>query len=136
MIDTVRSWLVLALTWLLLSLGSVFAADYDAVQRWTAGLASHIERDLRKSLDQPDYADQLVGLDKDSVAEQISRLLAACLVKAYVRVAEAHSIEPEDIFVTPEAGLIRFELLPDEAMTKETANCPRDAFTATGIDYE
>ena len=121
---------------LVLFCGSVSAADYETVRQWTEGLASHIERDLRKNLEHPAYADQLVGLDRDSVARQISHLQASCLVEALIRLAEVHSVDLADIFVSPGSGLVFFELLPPDEAIKETANCASDAFTATGIDFD
>ena len=54
------------------------ASDAEIIEKWTSDIASVIAQDLRSMLDQAFYNDQMVGLDKDSVAEQISSAQAAC----------------------------------------------------------
>jgi len=116
--------------------GNLFAADVAPVEKWTTEIASVFAKDLRSGLDQPFYANQLVGLDRDAVAQQISNMQAACWVEALMRLAQKHSIRLEDIFVGAQGDLINTDLLPENEVNKETADCARNAFHATGIDYD
>lgn len=116
--------------------GKLVAADVETVSEWTNEVAAIFQQDLRSALDQPFYADQLVGLDQDSVAQQISYKQAVCWVEALIRLAEKHSVGLEDIFVDADQGAINIDLFPDREVNRETADCARVAFTSTGIDYE
>lgn len=116
--------------------GNLFAEDLATASKWTNEIAAVFEQDLRSGLDQPFYAEQLVGLEKDSVAQQISHRQAVCWVEALIRLAEEHSIELEDIFVGSARGLINADLIPEREVNRETADCARVAFSTVGIDYE
>lgn len=117
--------------------GNLLAADVESIERWAVEIASVIAKDLRSAFaNEPSYDDQLVGLDKDSVAQQISQIQAACMVDAYVRLAEKHSVALEDVFVGVRVGLIDADAFSNREVQEETADCSKNAFTATGIKVE
>jgi len=113
------------------------AAEIDLIEKWTTEIASVIAKDLRSAfVNEPYYSDQLVGLDKDTVAQQISHIQAACMVDAYVRLAEKHSVALEDVFVGARRGLIDADAFSNREVREETADCSKNAFIATGIKVE
>ena len=133
----VTSSRVVIVTFLACLAGELPAADTHTIEEWTNELASFISKDLRSALvNSSFYSDQLVGLDGDSVAHQISQYQAACLVGAYIRLARKHSIDLDDIFVAPQSGLIILDAFYDSELRDETADCARRAFIATGIKFD
>ena len=111
------------------------ASDNNIIEKWTSDIASVIAQDMRSRFDQAFYENQIAGLDKDSVTQQISSDQAACIVSAYIQVAKKHSVAIEDVFVSPQKGLINTDLFPHEEINELTKDCARNAFSNAGIDY-
>ena len=127
---------VLVITLFACSFSNLLAADVDLIETSTTEIASMIAEDLHSAfVDVLFYADQLVGLDRDSVAHQISLYQASCLVAAYVRLAQKHSVELEDVFVGAQGGLIDTGAFSSREVRAETADCSKNAFIATGIKW-
>ena len=112
------------------------ASDSDIIEKWTSDIAAIIAQDLRSAFDQGVYADRLGGRDKNSVINQISSVQAACIVGAYVQLAESHSTTLEDVFVSPQKGLINTDLFSYEETHERTKDCARNAFNIAGIEYD
>ena len=112
------------------------ASDSDIIEKWTSDIASIIAQGLRSSFDQGVYADRLGGRDKNSVINQISSEQASCIVSAYVQLAQKYSVPLEDVFVSPQKGLINTDLFAHGETHEKTKDCARIAFFNTGIEYD
>ena len=115
---------------------SSYASDADSIEEVISDIASYIADGLRSAFDQGAYADRLEGREKNEVIKQISDHHATCLVEAYVRLANEHSVKLEEVFVGPQKGLIYSNLFSGEEINERTRNCVRYAFDSAGIKYD
>ena len=110
-------------------------ADRELVEKREQTIATYYAQELRDSCTSPSRFGE-TQIEREQAITLISADVASCWVNAFSALAKKNSVDLEDVFVSPQKGLIDGSMFSEQQINEVTGNCALTAFNNVGIEYD